>query len=79
MTIKFHTEDESKDYLTFDMVEYDQFYIDIEGFLCQKASPKSYNIIADSDGEPCAAHVSELKGELKIVKILPKVTKITWG
>lgn len=77
MTIKFHTNEELN-ILTFDMIEEDQFFIDQEGWMCQKSSQHSYVTIADNFGNPRSLQFCRLPRMFKVTKILPKVTKITW-
>lgn len=77
MTIKFYTNEEPK-ILTFDMIEEGQFFIDQDGWLCQKTTSNWFVTIADDMGNPNSLQYRELIPRFKVTKILPKVTKITW-
>jgi hypothetical protein len=76
--IKFeYKEDKGKEKLIFDMVEVDQFFIDKDGWLCQKYSDLQYFAIACSEGTPSAQHY-HIDRYTEIKKILPEVKRITW-
>jgi hypothetical protein len=76
-SITFEFEDAPSD-LTFADVEEDQFFIDQDGWLCQKAGRCAYNSIADKKGEPTCSFFDGIDGEHLITRILPKVTKINF-
>lgn len=81
MNIKFHTDNqETQTNLTLLDVDENQFFINDNGYLCQKVSNYAYNVIAVSQGMPLAYYKNlDLSDSLAIIyKILPKVTKITW-
>ena len=84
--IKFHIDDncESKP-LFLEDVCINQFFISVEGYLCQKIDSISFNILADEYGKPFA--LSYLRAgfdrrcaqrPIEIKKTLPKISKITW-
>jgi len=75
MKIIFEKEEKVKN-LTLADVDDDQFFVNIDGELCQKVFPRQYNIIAACDGSLIAAHSSEVDPDEKIERILPRVTKI---
>jgi hypothetical protein len=74
--MKFIYEQEEDKTSTFGQVQDNQFFVDIDGDLCQKISSSSYCTIANSNGQPyattydCAYYYDTIK------RILPKVTKI---
>ena len=45
----------------FEDVYLDQFFIDEEGYLCQKCTNTSCNIIANPDGTPNSLRVNNIK------------------
>lgn len=59
-------------------VENNQFFIDGMGRLSQKKDEFSYTIIADEKGTPLADFVLKAKRSDRIIRILPKVTKINF-
>ena len=62
---------------TFGQVEVDHFFINNKGCLSQKVSTASYNIIANEEGKPYAnCYETGINHSLRIMKILPKITKI---
>ena len=72
----FIYEQEKVKTLTFGDVQENQFFVNVDGYLCQKASSGSYNIIADNLGTPYARSTdTAFKGDT-IKRILPTVTKI---
>ncbi len=73
--IKFITEDNKANELTFKMVKKNQFFINNVGSLCQKYNFSCYNVIADKEGKPYCSTCSIDECE-PIQKILPHVTKI---
>lgn len=68
-----NTEDEE---IYFNDVEEDGFFIDVEGFLCQKVEVGRYNIIAKPNGVPYAGTVSDVSEDEYIKKILGCPSKI---
>jgi len=76
--IEFVTEGNSKS-LTFSDVEDNQFFVDLDGFLCQKIDPDSYTIVADNVGNPHGGYFDDVLEESPIKKVLPRVTKIRFG
>jgi hypothetical protein len=76
-SIKFEFEDAPSD-LTFGDVEEDQFFVDEDGWLCQKAAEDAYTAIANADGEPTCTFFDGIDSDLLIKRILPKVTKINF-
>lgn len=61
---------------TLGMVEEDQFFISISGYLCQKYEGHSYVTIANRHGDPELYIYHDVEYDLEIQKILPKITKI---
>lgn len=57
-------------------VETDQFFVDIDGHLCQKVTGNKYNPVATNEGFPYAKATIVAPLNLKIGRILPKVAKI---
>jgi hypothetical protein len=74
--IKFITEQENTEQLTFGMVKEHQFFIDEEGNLCQKLNSHSYFSISDVYQKPCCIFWDHKESSCPIKKILPHVTKI---
>jgi hypothetical protein len=60
----------------FGDVDENQFFIDSDGWLCQKMSETSYNTIADDEGKPQADTAILRDWSSPIRSILPKVSKI---
>lgn len=60
----------------FGMVEMSQFFVDSEGFLCQKTTEGAYVVIAKPDGTPYSYLEEGVFGEYSIGKILPQIAKI---
>lgn len=77
MEINFITEPQPKQ-LTFSDVEQDHFFVNEDGYLCQKIGDREYTFIADSEGFPWAGHRSEAEEKEPIKRLLPKVTKINF-
>ena len=73
--IKFITEEEQQQ-LTFDMVLYDQFFINIHGNLCQKSNEFRYVVIGNYDHKPLCCIHNYVEPKEQITKILPKIIKI---
>jgi len=53
-----------------------QFFIDIDGWLCQKMTETGYNTIADDEGNPLADSAKSRSWDTPIRSVLPNVTKI---
>jgi hypothetical protein len=62
--------------LVFADVEYNQFFINNYGKLCQKYNNDSYHVIADHDGVPCRGRILEVSRNTIVTRILPEVEKI---
>lgn len=74
--IKFITQEQDEnEKLIFDMVEDNQFFVDYDGYLCQKVHEKSFSVIADSHNRPFASHIS-CQINMPINRILPYVITI---
>jgi hypothetical protein len=74
--IKFITESEEKKELTFADVEENQFFVYIDGCLCQKSGNYKFNYVATASGLPYAHSMSEISPSVSILRILPIVKKI---
>lgn len=74
--MKFIYEQEEDKVPTFGQVQDDQFFLDIDGYLCQKINFSAYCTIANSKGEPYATIIRRAYNSETIKRILPKVTKI---
>ena len=74
--MKFIFETVQKVQPKFSDVAIDQFFVKCDGDLCQKVESNCYNVIADSDGVPCALTSTFYQPESLISRILPKVIKI---
>jgi hypothetical protein len=74
--IKFIFESGDSKELSFGDVDQDQFFINDEGFLCQKINYRKYNVLANGAGEPYCFTV-EFE-DVIVRKILPRVIKIKW-
>jgi hypothetical protein len=74
MTIIFEQQPPST--LKFGDVQENQFFVDTNGYLCQKANSSSYHTIADNNGELYSTYVDLACAYDKVKRILPKVTKI---
>lgn len=73
MKIVFENEDHE---LTFKDVTEDYFFVDSEGYLCQKRDDASYVVIANSDGKPMSYIQYDVPSDEEIKRILPKVKNI---
>lgn len=60
----------------FGDVQENQLFVDINGYLCQKASSCTYHTIADYNGELYSTCVDFSSAHDKIKRIIPKITKI---
>ncbi len=56
-------------------VETNQFFVTVDGELCQKISCSSYNMVALKGGIPYADYFSDCH-DFVIERVLPKVVKI---
>ena len=65
--------------LTFSDVEDNQFFVDRNGYFCQKTYSDSYVMIADHDGNPYSYFFDDVLEDSPINKVLPRVTKIKFG
>lgn len=62
----------------FANIQEDQFFLNEEGYLCQKVNEEGFTYIADAEGNPNAAgHCSE--SSHAVVTPLAHVTKISWS
>lgn len=66
---------EEKKTLTLNDVENNQFFVDADGYLCQKIGSESYITIADEEGYPCCGYY-RVNPEKSIARLLPIVEKI---
>jgi hypothetical protein len=60
----------------FGDVKVNQFFVDCYGYLCQKHSSDSYNVITDANGRLVSERVDAMEDEDVIDRILPEVLKI---
>lgn len=74
--IQFFPKEEYAKTPVFEDVDEDQFFVNSEGQLCQKVDNDTYNIVADSDGEPFANHIKNVDTDEEIKRICPSVNKI---
>jgi hypothetical protein len=74
--MKFIFEQDETKQLTFGDVQDNQFFVDADGYLCQKICSDSYNTICNGIGTPYATSNDQASRDDKIKRILPKVTKI---
>lgn len=74
--MKFIFEQDETKTLTFGDVQDNQFFVDADGYLCQKICSDAYNTIADGVGAPYATSGDFASTDDKIKRILPKVIKI---
>jgi hypothetical protein len=61
---------------TFGDVEINQFFVDIDGYLCQKNTKDTYHTIAAPSGLPFAGIVDRCYSSEHIQSILPEVERI---
>jgi hypothetical protein len=73
MKIVFENEDHE---LTFKDVTEDYFFVDSEGYLCQKCDDVSYVVIANFEGKPVSFIQYDVSKDRVIKRILPKVKNI---
>lgn len=62
--------------LSLEDVQVNQFFINKQGYLCQKVASISYNSIADELGDLYSAHFANQLSNVPIQRILPKAVKI---
>jgi hypothetical protein len=75
MILSFKTDGASKE-LTFNDVEEDQFFVDIDGRLCQKGGETFFCMITEPDGTPCLICYNNAYDDMPIERVLPLVDKI---
>lgn len=75
--IKFITEDQDSGVVLSD-VKNGQFFVDCQGWLCQKRNARSYNTIADQTGRPVATPVTDSPANRPIKRGLPAVTRVVF-
>lgn len=77
--INFNFDSKKKPDLTFEDVEENAFFVDKDGFFCQKRVyggwDNGYNIISKSDGTPYARQIS-IDPDTEIKRIIGLPTKI---
>lgn len=61
---------------TFRDVQENQFFVDEDGFLCQKHNDSSYVTIADKNGELFSSVSTTIRPNKSIQRMLPLVSKI---
>ena len=61
---------------TFGDVSRNQFFVDWDGYLCQKNTEDAYHMIADPGGLPFAGIVDRCYSSEQIQSILPEVERI---
>lgn len=66
---------ENKGELTLKDVAENQFFVCVDGYLCQKVYACAYTTIADNEGDPSCSHLT-CDEDMPINRILPRVEKI---
>lgn len=61
---------------TFGDVQTDQFFVDCDGYLCQKSGPQSLTVVAKPDGTPYSTWSNNVSSVREIERIIPFVEKI---
>lgn len=61
---------------TFGDVKFNQFFVDEDGYLCQKHASDTYIVIADKNGEPYSYLYETVNEDQEIIRILPIIKKI---
>lgn len=81
MSIKFITKEEPEGQtLRLSDVKVDQFFITRVGYLAQKCSESSFNLIANEQGVPSASSHQYYYPETTVIKkILPEVARIEFS
>lgn len=74
--MNFIYENEAAKTLTFRDVKDNQFFVDNDGYLCQKANHNSFTVIAKPDGTPYSTWIDYTAPNREIQKIIPAVRKI---
>lgn len=74
MNIKFVQQENKKP--TFGDVKVNQFFINLNGCLCQKVHSSSYICIASHEGDPYADYYTSQDDSIEINKVLPEVERI---
>lgn len=75
--ITFETKNLSPKVLpTFKDVEFNQFFVNADGELCQKVCFDSYNLIASKNGSPLSHQVKNVRADWPIERFIEKIEKI---
>ena len=74
--ITFVTDDLNEMFKTLGDVEDDQFFINKDGYFCQKSEAGSYTLIADPSGAPLSDTYLDVPSDTRIRKVLPKIRRI---
>lgn len=61
---------------TFGDVQTDQFFVDRDGYLCQKSGAQSLTVVAKPDGTPYSTWLEKISPTREIKRIIPLVEKI---
>lgn len=61
---------------TFGDVEINQFFVDHDGYFCQKTSDSSLVVIANPNGDPYSTWFRNIDLDREIKRIIPLVEKI---
>ena len=61
---------------TFRDVKDNQFFVDGDGYLCQKTNHNSFTVVAKPDGTPYSTWIDYTALNREIQKIIPAVRKI---
>jgi hypothetical protein len=67
---------EKQKFPVFEDVEINQFFVDKEGYLCQKEDARLFSVIAFPGGSPCCLACQNGVDDMPITRILPKVKQI---
>lgn len=70
-----YTKDKKLD-LVFGNVEYEQFFVDEQGNLCQKTSHDEYHTIANKIGKPLSVQYNYIATDTPILRFISHVEKI---
>lgn len=62
--------------LTFSDVPEDSFFVDKQGYLCQKSDDVTYVVIANYEGKPVSYINYDIARDFAIERVIPKVKKI---
>lgn len=74
--MNFIYENEAVKTPTFGDVEHNQFFVDNNGYLCQKTGIRCFTIVAQNDGTPYSSWLENVRSDRTIQRIIPKVQKI---